>query len=187
MADAYSSLGVSGPAPAPLLPEQARFLERGLPNPHHWNVSQFYSVPPTLTTATLRDAFRRVVARHDALRVRLHSPGVQVLRCDDRFDVGERDTSDLTPDEFGAFVTADAQALHRAFVLTRGPLIRCVHYPHPVMPRVLLLAHHFIVDQIGGILLETELDAELRHAAARPQCRIKTRCGGSPSGRARTS
>jgi non-ribosomal peptide synthase protein (TIGR01720 family) len=107
------------------------------------------------------------VARHDALRLRLHSPGVALLNCDDRFDVGERDTSDLTPDEFGAFVTADAQVLHRAFVLNRGPLIRCVHYPHPVMARVLLLAHHFIVDQIGWILLETELDAELHHAAVR--------------------
>ncbi|MFH8791775.1 condensation domain-containing protein [Streptomyces sp. NPDC017941] len=158
----------SGPLRGPLLPEQARFLERDLPEPHHWNVSQLYAVPPELGFDRVRAAVRSVVARNDVLRLRLDGDGYTLLAADERFDATVRDTAGLTPDELTAFVTADAQKLHRQFVLEQGPLLRCVHYPHPSAPRLLLLCHHFVVDQVGWLLLQAQLDAALREAELKP-------------------
>ncbi|MEI5100660.1 condensation domain-containing protein [Streptomyces sp. PmtG] len=164
------SSATDGPLTGPLLPEQARFLERDLPNPHHWNVSQLYAVPTELGIERIRAAVRGIVARNDVLRLRMdaNGDGYGLLPPDERFDATARDTEALTPAELTAFVTADAEKLHQEFALDQGPLIRCVHYPHPVAPRLLLLCHHFVVDQVGWLLLQAQLDAGLRGAEVTP-------------------
>jgi non-ribosomal peptide synthase protein (TIGR01720 family) len=146
----------------PLLPEQARFLERDLEHPHHWNVSALYAVPASLPPSRVRDAFRRIVARHDGLRMRLRSEGAELLPADDpRFEAEVRSAPRLAEPDLADFVTEDAAALQTAFDLREGPLVRLVYYPHRSRGRLLLLAHHLLVDQVAWASLEAELDAEL--------------------------
>ncbi|MFI5972307.1 non-ribosomal peptide synthase/polyketide synthase [Streptomyces sp. NPDC051452] len=157
---------------APLTPIQHWFLE---PRPAHadfFNQSVVVEAPGTVDPDALRQALAAVWARHDALRSRFvttddgtwhqyvtdaDAPAPELL------EVCPLDPA--TAEETEARHTADA---HAAFRLDTGPLLtaRLFTTDGTRPDRLLLAAHHLVVDGVSWRILLEDLETAYRQAAA---------------------
>ncbi|MFM0642761.1 non-ribosomal peptide synthetase [Paraburkholderia bryophila] len=148
-------------APLPLTAAQRHFFERHPQAPAHWNQAVWLDVPATLDAKLLHTALRALVERHDALRLRFvrdeaHAWHQQVQGAGEvRFEVVE--AGDASAQEQ---TQADAAArLQRGFDLSHGPLFGAalVRRAASTSDRLLLAAHHLIVDAVSWRVLIAEL------------------------------
>ena len=145
---------------APLTPIQEWFLERITEEQGHWNQSVLLDAPRTADREALERAVAALIAHHDALRLRF------VRRVDgwrqefrdvpDRLPVRAVDLSDTPTRERPARIEDEADAEHASLDLEDESLFRVVLFDGgPGFRRVLLLAHHLLVDGLSwGILLD---------------------------------
>jgi len=156
---------------APLTPAQRWMLERGLPRPAHWNMALPLEARARLDAGLLRRAADAVVAHHDGLRTRFLSsddggwrawtdePGPAAF---DHFDLS------AVPDAaVEAEMEACAAEVHAGMELAAGPLFRVALFDlGPDRPqRVLLAAHHLVVDAVSLPVLAEDLEAAYRRLA----------------------
>ncbi|HSM06180.1 MAG TPA: amino acid adenylation domain-containing protein [Longimicrobiales bacterium] len=144
-------------APAPI---QEWFFEHITEGRAHWNQAFVFEAPPELDADIFRKVIGALVAHHDALRLRFPSrgdgriqqlgphspePGVRVV-----------DLSGLATADRRTRIEDEADAQHRSLDLDAGGLFRAVlFFGESGAHRVLLLAHHLVVDAMSwGILLE---------------------------------
>jgi non-ribosomal peptide synthase protein (TIGR01720 family) len=175
--------------PVPLTPIQRWFTELDWPHDHYNQVSLLRAAQP-LDPDLLDAALHRIVAHHDALRLRLTRPGaVGPDGRADRWrqhiapDAGERggpllrrvDLSGLAPEQETAAMACAATAAHTSLDLAHGPLLRAVLFQGArrgaVAPadRLLVAVHHLAVDTVSwGILLEDLATAYRQLAAGTP-------------------
>ena len=174
---AVDARGARGTATAPWCPTpiQRWFFEQPFANPHHWNQAFLFEVRADVDVDVLEQALGHVVARHDALRLRMAGNSPEwTLTYDpsapapvDRADRSRPDgasTSERPPSRPAA-VTAQA-----GLDLERGPLLAAVHSTSARRPgRLLLAIHHLAVDGVSWRVLIEDLEAA--YLASRPALR----------------
>ncbi|MEE1831709.1 condensation domain-containing protein [Streptomyces sp. SP17KL33] len=149
----------------PLLPEQRRFLTRGLPGAHHWNQVALYSIPGELTADLVASAMRWVVNRHEGLRLRLGedggTSGTGVVEPElEQFPVDDVDLSSATdPDALTAYCTRAQESLR----LDQAPMIRVSRIAwRDNSFRLLMVVHHYVADGVGFGVLAGEFETACR-------------------------
>ncbi|PYS75785.1 MAG: non-ribosomal peptide synthetase, partial [Acidobacteria bacterium] len=154
--------------PVPLTPIQQWFFEQNLPEPHHWNQSLMLEVRRPLDPSVVEMALRRLVAHHDALRLRFApSPGGWRQH---RLSPGEGDAGLLVVESLASVPEGERDAaLHslaasfqKTLSLTEGPVARAalIDLGGGRPPHLLLAVHHLCVDIVSwGVLLDGLCDA----------------------------
>ncbi|MGQ3075663.1 MAG: amino acid adenylation domain-containing protein, partial [Ferrovibrionaceae bacterium] len=140
----------------PLTPIQSWFFERFPEGENHWNQAVLLKVRD-LDIDRLGQALNRLVARHDALRLRFHRQADgwrQTVSAAHAVEIEVAEVTDLA--EAGT-------RLQRRLDIVGGPLLRAGCYTLPDgRQRLLLAIHHLAVDGVSWrVLLE-----ELRQAYA---------------------
>jgi amino acid adenylation domain-containing protein/non-ribosomal peptide synthase protein (TIGR01720 family) len=150
----------------PLTPIQHWFFEQQLPDPHHFNMALMLGVPPTLNPDLLKQAVQKLLAHHDALRMRFTRDQAGEWQQ----SVGEEDSSapfslvdlkELSKAEQKARIEEQASELQISLNLSEGPLIRVALFDlgaeHPA--RLLFIVHHLVVDIISWQILLEDLQS----------------------------
>ncbi|MDQ3578736.1 MAG: condensation domain-containing protein, partial [Actinomycetota bacterium] len=146
--------------PAPLTPIQHWFFERERVSPHHFNQGHMVELVDGVDTDALRGALMALLAHHDALRLRFH-------RGPDGWTQENAAVNPVDILEAHSLSTMDADvmegiadAAQSSFNLETGPLLRAVLYRFAdgSAPRLLLVAHHLVVDGVSWRILLDDLD-----------------------------
>ncbi len=166
---------IATPAPEPAAPAPAQtagptpmqqwFLEQSFAEPAHWNQSLWLRPPQDWSAARFERAFGAAVRRHPALSGdglpgggHEPSPVVQTLNLR------------TVPDAHrGARLGRAVAAAQTGLDLERGPLIRAlVAEGLPEGARILLVAHHLVVDAVSWSVFLEDLHAGYAGAALPP-------------------
>ncbi|PXW14298.1 non-ribosomal peptide synthase protein (TIGR01720 family)/amino acid adenylation domain-containing protein, partial [Paraburkholderia caballeronis] len=152
---------------APLLPIQSWFFEHEIPNRHHWNQAVLLTSRDALDVPSLERSLVEVVNHHASLRLRYvqHAPGqwTQTYATDAAASdlLWVRHAAGL--DEMQTLCD-DAQ---RSLDLARGPLLRALLLRLPDgSERLLLAAHHLVVDGVSWRILLDDLRTAYGQARA---------------------
>ena len=162
--------------PAPLTPIQHWFFARELPRPEHHNQAVLLRVRQPLERVRLQHALTKVVGHHDALRLcferqgvgpesawvqTFQEPGIPIpcLRCD---------LSSLPSSRRGGALEAAADQIQASLDLRRGPILRTVLFDRGAnaAARLLIVAHHLVVDVVSWRILLEDLEAAYLRLAA---------------------
>ncbi len=146
---------------APLTPVQRRFLAEGRREPGRFNQAVLLAPRERLAAAPLAAALDRLAAHHDALRLRfiqeqgewrqIHAPVEPVPLVE----------IDLRGMPSGRLETA-AERLQSGLDLARGPLLTAALFHLEEGDRLLLTAHHLVVDGVSWRVLLEDLEAACR-------------------------
>ncbi|MBO4122683.1 amino acid adenylation domain-containing protein, partial [Cupriavidus gilardii] len=147
----------------PLLPIQQAFFETPIPQRHHWNQSVLLRPRAPLDHEALRQALHAVVHHHDALRLRYWQTDGQWRQhyADAVIDdmLWQADVAD--PDAIGEHCNRAQQSLD----LQHGPLLRALHLRlSDGGERLLLVAHHLVIDGVSWRILLEDLQQAYRLA-----------------------
>ena len=162
-----------------LTPVERWFFDLPLPNRHHWNQAMLLQAPPTVDRAALDRALGDLAAHHDALRLRFRRDG-DMWRQDygpieaPRVEVVDLSRDASPPDALGREIAR----VQRSLDLARPPLVRVAWFDYgPARPgRLLIVAHHLVVDGVSWRILLGDLRAayERRLAGAAPSLEPST-------------
>lgn len=144
----------------PLTPAQAWFLAHHRADRQHFNQAMLLRPRETLATEAVAVAVTALWRQHDALRSLLVDDAVHVLTPETPASFAVREVRDE------AARLADTEAVQRGFDLARGPLFTAVLYRIPTGDRLLLVAHHLVVDGVSWRILLEDLELALRQHLA---------------------
>ncbi|WP_437966994.1 amino acid adenylation domain-containing protein [Sorangium sp. So ce260] len=162
---------------APLAPIQRWFFERSGPNPHHWNQTVLLELRQPVSVETLTAAVQAVIDHHGALRLRFtREAGGWSQHFADAVaaEVARVDLAHV-PAEAQPAALAGAAGEHQARLhLTEGPLFRAVLFDlGPDRPgRLLLIAHHLVVDAVSWRVLIEDLQTACRQRDGGEEIRL---------------
>ncbi|HEX2252381.1 MAG TPA: amino acid adenylation domain-containing protein, partial [Thermoanaerobaculia bacterium] len=155
----------------PLTPVQHWFFELAPADPHHYNQAVLLALRELLAPGPLRGALARLVDHHDALRARFE-PGEPPRQ---RFVAPGTvappyalvDLAALPEERRRPALEAAARAVQPSLDLAAGPLLRVVHFRlGHAGERLLLVAHHLVVDGVSWRVLLEDLEIAYRALAA---------------------
>ncbi|MCP4663254.1 MAG: amino acid adenylation domain-containing protein, partial [bacterium] len=153
---------VSGPVP--LTPIQRWFFEQEVEQPWHWNQAVLLGVAQRLDGAILAGALERLLAHHDALRLRFARDASgwrqEMALPGDSVPLLRVDLSALVEAEGRDAVAAAATRAQASLDLERGPLLRAVYFELGSGTTGLLLwvIHHLAVDAVSWRVLLEDLE-----------------------------
>ncbi len=166
------------PGPVPLTPIQAWLLEQPIEHLEHWNQALLFEVGEPLAPDRLAACLADLARRHAALRLafeRGEEGWRQELRAAEAVAAPRLVTVDLSAlpaAAWAAAVEAAAGDLQGSFDLAAPPLLAVgVFDLGPGEPRrLLLVAHHLVVDGVSWRILLDELQAlyDARHRGEEP-------------------
>jgi amino acid adenylation domain-containing protein/non-ribosomal peptide synthase protein (TIGR01720 family) len=144
-----------------LTPIQQWFFEQDNPRPDHFNMGVVFEVVEPMVPALLAAAFPRLVAHHDALRLRfVHGTSgwrQSFASGEPRRCFSHLDLSRLPAAQRASAIATQAARLQASLSLATGPLLRAAYLdcgPGEVS-RLLLVVHHLVVDVVAfRVLLE---------------------------------
>lgn len=181
---------VDGPIPAEedeagslaLTPMQRLFFEANPPSPSHFNQALLLVLDPAAEPAALRLALREVQRVHPALRSRFRHAAAgwsQEIVADLDLELEEHDLSAVRPEERGAALERRANAIQRSLDVTGGPIVRTALFRlGPAERRLLLVAHHLVVDAVSWQVLLADLETAYAQARRGEQPSLPLeRCG----------
>ena len=151
--------------PVSLTPAQYWFFEQDFVERHHWNQSVILEVPPSLGPGLVETAVGRVMAHHDALRLRFDqsNPDSYQFIADmdgaaQYFDV--RDLSFVAEPDLAGAIEEIAGQLQASLNLSQGPIARFVLFDlgDGKPKRLLIVIHHLAVDGISWRILLEDLE-----------------------------
>src|SRR6185436_14621319 len=160
---------VSGPVP--LTPVQSPFFAQALPHPHHFNQALLLELGERAQAAALARGVAALLAHHDALRMRFVPPDAagarwrQVNEAAATVPMALVDLSALPPARLSPEIERAAADLQESLDLVDGPLLRAALLrpadgaPEDGADRLLLLAHHLVVDGVSWRILLSDLEA----------------------------
>jgi non-ribosomal peptide synthase protein (TIGR01720 family) len=157
---------------APLVPVQGWFFEQELPDAHHWNQAFLFRAAERIDVGILARAADAVLAHHDALRARFtRTDAGWTQHFAEPGGPSSVVTLDLsaTPDDALADEIARSGGQAQATLdLAEGPLLRVALFEcGPARPqRLLVAAHHLVVDAVSWRVLLEDLEAAYRAFAA---------------------
>jgi amino acid adenylation domain-containing protein/non-ribosomal peptide synthase protein (TIGR01720 family) len=151
----------------PLTPVQLRFLGRELDNPSGYCQYVVLETDAPPDALVLGEALRTLAAHHDVLRShfergadgwsqRIGEPDAA------RFDVRRQDVSALPPDALDGVIIEAVAAARHGLDIEHGPLLKVVVFDgvgDRGAARVLLLAHHLVIDAVSWWILVEDLNA----------------------------
>jgi non-ribosomal peptide synthase protein (TIGR01720 family) len=155
-----------------LHPMQRELLADGSPDPHHFNQSVLLDVGPGFDPALIEPVLAALHARHDALRLCF-------VRDGDGWSAHYRAAADVAPAAGVCRVVIDAadpapadaflreaNRIQRSLSL-EGPLLKFAHVALPDGgARLLIVAHHLVVDGVSWRALLQDVETGYRQAAA---------------------
>lgn len=158
-----------------LTPVQSWFFETNDSDPAHFNHSVLLKAGKKTDTDALRKAAEKIIAHHDALRLRFtkdgniyrqENAGVESLndsdnelRSGDKIIYSSADISSKNDAEQTAFIRSDIEKLQTDFDLAKPPLIRIRLYTTDENngDKILILIHHLAVDGISWRIIIEDL------------------------------
>ncbi|WP_437937133.1 amino acid adenylation domain-containing protein [Sorangium sp. So ce341] len=162
---------------APLTPVQRRFFGEPMPERHHYNQALLLRPKVPLDAGLLQRALAEIVRHHDALRLRYFEDATGWRQV--HAEPGEVRGEDLVWE----LTARDAEELERVcthvqqrFELDRGPLLRAALIDFAGETRLLLAAHHLVVDGVSWRVLIEDLGVALARLASgeAPSLGLKT-------------
>ncbi|MEU4805248.1 non-ribosomal peptide synthase/polyketide synthase [Actinosynnema sp. NPDC023587] len=138
----------------PLTPIQHWFLHSGRRNPNHFNQSHFVELDPAVDVDRLRRALTALLTQHDALRMRFTTVDGEWRQ--ENADVSAVDALTVVSDVDDQEAYADQ--VHAGLDIVEGPLFRAVLFADADHPRLLLVAHHLVVDGVSWRILLDDLE-----------------------------
>jgi amino acid adenylation domain-containing protein/non-ribosomal peptide synthase protein (TIGR01720 family) len=164
--------------PVSLLPVQRRFFARDLPNWNHWNQSLLLSCREHLDETALEEALQALVRHHDALRLRFVRDG-QTFRAFHASDevkvpVHRTDLSVVPVEQRANMLDAHAARWQASLDVAAGPVLRAVLFDLGVGEpnRLLLVAHHLVVDVVSWRILLPDLELAYDQASQKVPIRL---------------
>ncbi|MGP9766972.1 amino acid adenylation domain-containing protein [Halomonas sp. AOP13-D3-9] len=154
-------------APFALLPVQRWFFEQNFAEPHHWNQSLMLEAASDVDAARLRRAIEAVVDPHGALRLRFERIGDSWQQAysnlaDDLFEhLDLSDQADPTQ-----AITQAADAAQRSLSLARPFRAIWMALGGERGGRLLLVAHHLVVDGVSWRVILDDLQAAYTQLSA---------------------
>lgn len=151
-----------------LSPIQHDFFNRGFLFEHHYNQSVLLKSSERLDTKAVVQSVKKLFTHHDALRmvfvyidglVQQYNRGLDIETA--VFDIDLRNVEDPVQE-----LAHQAQNLQEGFDLEEGPLLKAAIFRLPEDDRLLLIAHHLIVDGVSWRILLEDLNL-LYHKAVR--------------------
>ncbi|WP_437334473.1 amino acid adenylation domain-containing protein [Sorangium sp. So ce394] len=164
----------------PLTPIQRWFFEHVGEHPHHWNQSVLLELRAPVAAEALEAAVVAVAEHHEALRLRFTCEG-GVWRQRHGGATGAAvarvDLSGVPDAERAAALSRAAGPWQARLHLSEGPLLRAVLFDlGPARRgRLLLVAHHLVVDAVSWRILLEDLETALRQRAAGEEIRLPAR------------
>ncbi|MBV9775389.1 MAG: amino acid adenylation domain-containing protein, partial [Gemmatimonadetes bacterium] len=161
-----------------LTPIQRRFFAHDVPERHHWNMSQLFEVRRPLAPAALERAVTRLLAHHDALRMRFVERGgawrQENAAPDARVHVTRIDLDGLPDEERKRAQQAAAAELQRSLRLDAGPLLRVALFDLGAerSARLLVVVHHLVMDGVSWRVLLEDLESACEQAARGEEIRL---------------
>ncbi len=157
---------------APLTPVQHWFFGRDLPEWHHYNQSVIVTVPPDLGKEAIGTLLRHLVAHHDALRLRFRRrDGVLVQDNAPEESASLLWTADLTADP--GRLADEADRVQASLDPENGPMFRALLVDlGEGGRRLLLVAHHLVVDGVSWRILLDDLETGHRQLTAGQAVRL---------------
>ncbi|WP_367127827.1 amino acid adenylation domain-containing protein [Saccharothrix sp. HUAS TT1] len=154
--------------PAPLTPIQHWFFDTVRHAPHHFHQAVYLELAEHADPRAVRAAVQALHAHHDALRTRFDTherrQHVEPVAADgfERLDLGA-----LPPPEQDAEIDRAARAAQTGMDLATGPLLRAQVFLLGAgrRPRLLLTAHHLVVDGVSWRVLLDDFDRAYHQAA----------------------
>ena len=154
-----------------ITPMQQWFFSQQLPGMHHWNQSLLLASKRRLNVRNLRRVVDETQRRHEALRLRftLREDGRWEQRdeiCDDVpllvVDLSEVDSAERQ----SALLEKIASQAQASLDLTHGPLWRVVLFEYGAnrQQRLLLIAHHLVIDAASWRILLDDLARGYEHS-----------------------
>jgi amino acid adenylation domain-containing protein len=138
--------------PVPLTPVQRWFLKLGLPNPASWNQSVTVRMGRGADAALLDQALRRTLLVHDVMCYRYEDLGRQWRQRYTGLPIA------LTFEEAVGIPFDDlARSAASRLDLRRGPLMHAALHHGEDADRLLLVAHHLIVDAVSWDIVLDDL------------------------------
>jgi amino acid adenylation domain-containing protein/non-ribosomal peptide synthase protein (TIGR01720 family) len=154
--------------PVRLTPSQQWLFAQDLNEPEYFNQSLLLEVREQVDAEVLAEALQRVVLHHDALRLRFNrsESGWTQYHADptERVDFTRVDLSHLPTAERRAAIEAKVAETNSGFDLNGGSLLRVVYFDmgQHEAARLLLVAHHLVIDGLSWRILLADLQQVYR-------------------------
>ena len=160
------------PADIPLTPIQREFFALASPTPGYWNQAVAVTTRPEVGFGALREAWRTVLSRHAAFRLRF-------ARGAGGWKQSLVETAEAVPDlieipapapgapALEAVMAREAAALQQSLDLAAGPLVRAGWIPglDGGSGRLIAVAHHLVIDAVSWRIIFAEVAAALQSYA----------------------
>lgn len=162
----------SAPDEAPLSPIQSSFFASQPDAPNHWNQTALFELPNAPDMARLSAALAAVEAHHAGLRLRFqrHAPAEwrQSVAAPAAAALAQHDLSGLPDERRQAALKDLAVGLQAGLDIAQGPVWRAalVTMAPDAPARLLLTAHHLVVDVLSWRILTEDLETACRQLVA---------------------
>lgn len=150
--------------PVPLTPIQRWFFERHNHHLNHFNQSILLDAAERIDENAFKQTIRAIWDRHDALRMQFHQP---------RGDYEQYNRAlDMPPDAIVVDVESDeallacAEREQAGFDLQNTPLFKAILFRGALRDRVLLIAHHLVIDGVSWRIILEDLERVYRQFAS---------------------
>ncbi|MCO8162806.1 non-ribosomal peptide synthase/polyketide synthase [Pseudomonas sp. 21LCFQ010] len=161
-----------------LLPVHQWFFTQSVPDRHHWNQSVMLRTTQPLDARVMEQALRALIMHHDSLRLEFKEQASGWTAQYREVDALLSDTTVWQVDVAGlAELEAIGNKAQRSLKLSGGSLIRAVLANlADGSQRLLLIAHHLVVDGVSWRILFEDLQSAYRqiHSGAQVQLPTKT-------------
>ena len=154
----------------PLTPIQEEFFINKRSKIHHFNQAVTLTLKSRIDVSTLEEMMNIILSHHDALRIYFDISNNGIIQYnlkDCTINVEEYVFSYNNENNESEYVKAIGVQLQKKIRLGQPPLIKCAQVHLPECDKVIIVAHHLIVDTISWrIILEDILslfDQRMRH------------------------
>ena len=153
--------------PIPLTPAQSWFFARHRRDRHHFNQAVLLRTRGRLDSTAVAETAQAIWDHHDALRTVFSSEAEPIeARIGAAGPATVFSEIDLTREPDGEPLRlAHAEGVARGFDLAAGPLFKVVLYRMATGDRLLLTAHHLVVDGVTWRIVLQDLESGLRQYA----------------------
>jgi amino acid adenylation domain-containing protein/non-ribosomal peptide synthase protein (TIGR01720 family) len=162
-------------ADVPLTPIQREFFALGAPTPGYWNQAVAVTTRPEVGFAALRDAWRAVLTRHAAFRLRFERSGQawrqRLVEVADAIpDLAEVKAPAPGAAAMAAAMAREAAALQRSLQLESGPVVRACWIAGSAgeRGRLIAVAHHLVIDAVSWRIIFADVASALLGEAVPP-------------------
>lgn len=141
----------------PLSPIQSWFFQLPYLSKHHYNQSVLLKSTRPIDKDGLRAVFNKIVIHHDALRMVFKNNNGEWLQENKGIEQGfNLEVVEITSD---ADFVEHCSRIQSGLDLENGPLFKVVLFPHSDGDRLLLVAHHLIIDGVSWRILFEEMSS----------------------------